>query len=494
MDPARQLIPRITLSAGAGSCLVRCTAEQYRQLEQVLYRRYPHDEWGTFFRFGYRKTSWGMLVCLVDLISPTRGDFDDHSPLVEFSAGYINRALNTFDDCEFGVGFIHSHPEDCAPNPSLADDDMDAYFASEFERFSGGRPYISLIASRDESGHRRFSGRCFHKGEWLPVNNWLTCGKGILHRRADFRMVPRSQADSVTLERVRQLLGDHVGTRLENAIIGIVGCSGIGSPAAHVLTRAGVGGFVLVDQGKFKASNHERNHASRASDLEKTDLTKVDLLQRLILDIRPTTRVTCITGDVLDFHAIDELVRCDLILGCTDSYYARAALGDIATHYQVPVLDLAVQMGCRDGMLTDQVAEIARYLPGLPCPWCRNRVNAAQIRSETATDHERVHAESAAKAAIERGEDGAQYWIGQRKQELTVGYMTTTVAALGSGYALNWLLGTCPMPHDRFQLDLGKSELGFVDDARESLNDCSCVRCVGFADQGSADFTVSRRS
>jgi molybdopterin/thiamine biosynthesis adenylyltransferase len=491
MDSPRKLTPRIQLSVDAGYGLVRCTADQYRQLERLIYRRYPNDEWGAFFRFGYRKTGWGMLMCLVDFLPPARGDFDDRSPLVEFSPGYINRALNAFDGCEFGIGFIHSHPQGCAPSPSRADDDMDAYFATEFERFSGGRPYVSLIASRDESGQRSFSGRCFHKGEWLPVNNWLTCDKEVLQRHSDFRVATQSRPKAVTLDRICQLLGNHVGARLGNAVVGIVGCSGIGSPAAHVMARAGVGEFVLVDKGLFKPSNHERNHASRASDLGTTDLAKVELLQRFIREIRPDSQVTCISSDVLDKRAVDELARCDLILGCTDSYYARAALGDFAIHYQVPVIDLAVQMGSRDGVLTDQVGEVARYLPGLPCPWCRNRVNAAAIRAETASDEDRAQAERGAKAAKERGEDGAQYWIGQNKQELTVGYMTTAVAAMGAGYALNWLLGTGPMPHDRFQFDLGKTGLGFVDDVRESATDCSCVRCSGFADQGRADFTVS---
>lgn len=185
------------------------------------------------------------------------------------------------------------------------------------------------------------------------------------------------------------------------------------------------------------------------------------------------------------------VIRCDLVLGCTDSYYARTALGDIATHFALPVLYLAVQMGATDGILTTQVGEIARYFPGQPCPWCRNRVTAEAIRVEMASEEERKRAADAARAAVERGEDGAQYWIGQRHQELTVGYMTTLVAAMGVGYTHNWLTGASQMPHDRFQFDLGRPNLGFVEDSKESQPDCACRRCIGFADQGRADFTVS---
>lgn len=494
MGAKSQLISLDHLAADKGQCSVRTTAEQQRKLERLLYRRYPREEWGTFFRFGYRSTSWGLVTCFVDLLPPEQGDFDPKSPLVEFSPSYINRALNTFDAGDFGIGFIHSHPQGCMPSPSRSDDDMDSYFASEFEKFSNGRPFVSLIASRDANHRRTFSGRCFHRGQWLPVTDWLTCGSDALRRERSL-LAPSAPTDELTeLERVTQLLGEATAPRLRNAIVAIVGCSGLGTPAGHVLARSGISEFVLVDVGFFKKSNHERNHASRASDLNHSDLPKVELLKRLIQEIRPSTKVTCLQADVLDDEVLDQLVRCDLILSCTDSYYARAALGDIATHFSVPVLDLAVQMGSQDGALTVQTGEVARYMPGLPCPWCRNRVNAVQIRAETASHEERTQARVAAQQAIDRGEDGAPYWIGDHPQELTVGYMTSVVGALGAGYAHNWITGAATMPHNRMQFDIGKTGFAFVDDdERQPIADCSCTKCVGFADQGRAYFTVSRK-
>jgi len=493
MDTSRPKLKRqISLAADAGNCLVRSTADQRRQLERLLYRRYPEAEWGTFFRFGYRITPWGIMISMVDLLTPGRADLDERSLVVEFATGYISRAMRSFDRHLFGVGVIHSHPEGCTPRPSPADDDMDGYYAAEFEKFSGGRPYASLIVSRDAAGRRRFSGRCFHRGNWMPISTWLTCGIDVLGRDQDFRAVQKPISHDSSNDRVRQLLGDAADGRLRNAVIGIVGCSGLGTPAGHVLARARIGEFVLVDKGIFKASNHERNHASRAGDLVEPSQPKVELLKRLIHEINPETAVTTVMADVLDDRAVDQLVRCDLIMGCTDSFYARAALGDLAIHYQVPVLDLAVQMGVRDGRLFEQVGEFARYLPGLPCPWCRKRVTTAAIRAETAPIEERVRAERGVAAARERGEDGAQYWIGQNRQELTIGYMTTAVGAVGAGYAQNWLTGLAPLPHDRFQFDLGLKELGVVADARKAERNCSCQRCIGFADQGSADRTVSR--
>ena len=172
----------------------------------------------------------------------------------------------------------------------------------------------------------------------------------------------------------------------------------------------------------------------------------------------------------------------------------RAALGDIATHYLVPVLDLAVQMRAENGILREQIGEIARYAPGLPCPWCRGRVSVEAIRYETSTEAERQFRADAAAAAEQRGVDGAQYWGGAPPPELTVGYLTTTIGAMGAGYAQNLLLGSAKLPHDRFQFDLGFSSLGVVADNRPPYPDCACQRSIGRSDQARADRSVSRPS
>lgn len=188
------------------------------------------------------------------------------------------------------------------------------------------------------------------------------------------------------------------------------------------------------------------------------------------------------------------MLRCDLILGCTDSNYARAALGDIASHYLVPVLDLGVQMRAENGVLREQVGEIARYGPGLPCPWCRGRVNVEGIRYETATEAERRFQAEAADEAELRGVDGAQYWGGAPPPEFTVGFLTTTVGAMGAGYAQNLLLGSAKLPHDRFQFDLGLFSLGVVSDERTPREGCSCRKTKGRSDQARADRSISRPS
>ena len=322
---------------------------------------------------------------------------------------------------------------------------------------------------------------------------WLTVGKELEREVSEVggrTKTKESHGLNETSARLRELVGERIA-QLPNARVGIVGCSGTGSPAGHVLVRAGVRRFVLVEPKRFTASNLERMHGSTWRDV-KTKPPKVEILQRLILEINPEAEIKTIQGNVLDENVLDRLLLCDLVLCCTDSQHSRAALGDFANHYLLPCLDVAVLMRAKDGKLTEQVGEIGRYTPDEPCPWCLGRINQQVLAYELMTDAEREQRAQAAGEAIKRGVDGAQYWGDKPPQELTVGYMTTAIGAMQAGYAEGWILGTSPMPHQRFQFDLGMPLLGVVPVEKFRKPECSCNWTKGHADQARAERSVTK--
>jgi hypothetical protein len=476
-------------------CLFRITGRDRKQLEDLLFKRYPAREWGTFFRFGYRVTEWGLHVTFVELFPPRGSDLDERSWIVEFSASYILRAQLSTEQDALGVGVIHSHPQGFETSASSLDMDMDGYFAAEFATYGDGRPYVSLRLGGRKDGQIRFSGEAWLNGEKIPVTEFLTVDaqpERLYSESTPERNFHRLDSGE-SLDRVRQLLGDRNVSRLPLSCVGIVGCSGLGSPAAHVLARGGVGRFVLVDPKCFSRSNHERCHASSFDDLGKGD-PKVELVQRMIRKINPSAEVTMIQGNALDEIVLDELLRCDLLLGCTDSQYSRATLSDFATHYLLPCIDAAVLMRATKGILTEQVAEFARYSPEEPCAWCLGRINQKALWYELMSEEERTQRRIAARAATDRGVDGEQYWGGEPPMELTVGYMTSTVGSMQAGFAQGMITGSFCMPHQRFQFDLGMPSLGVVPADKEPNPDCSCRRTKGWSDQARADRSVSRPS
>ena len=474
------------------TCLFRITAGDRQKLKKLLFRRYPHREWGSFFRFGYRIMPWGVHLSFVDAMEPRPGDLKRSSGIVEFSARYILRAQLALADTELGIGVIHSHPQGCSTFASWSDNDMDKYFASEFASYGAGRPYVSLRIAQDSGGAFTFSGEAWLNGKQMPVTELFTVGTELQREAAECRASRdgcfRSAADENTA-RLTELIGQRAG-RLKNSTVAVIGCGGLGSPAVHVLVRAGVRRFVLVDPESFAASNRERLHGSTWHDLDAKPL-KVEILRRLILDIEPTAEVTTICGNVLDETVLDELLRCDLVLGCTDSQHSRAALGDLANHYLLPCIDAAVLMRAKNGKLTEQVGELARYSADKPCPWCLGRIDQKALAYELMTEEEREQRARAAAEAVQRGVDGAQYWGDKPPRELTVGYMTSTVGSIQAGYAEGWITGAGAMPHQRFQFDLGMPLLGVVPVEKSRKLECSCNRTKGWADQARAERSVT---
>lgn len=393
---------------------------------------------------------------------------------------------------------IHSHPEGSGTLPSSLDDDMDSYYSKHFEDYAPGRPYCSLIFSRSADESFRFTGRVHVDGQWLPVNELLTIGDALGRESAQNRFLSDNlvgsafySGQSVTA-RLETLLGNESGGRLRGATVAIIGCSGTGSPAIEVLVRAGVGRFVLVDPQRFAESNLERLHGSTCDDGRAQERPyKVAIMSRMIREINPRAKVIAIVGNLLDELVLDELLRADLILGCTDTQHSRAALGDFAAHYLVPSIDVGVVFEGANGNVHAQVSQFTQFRPDQPCGFCDGMIDSNALAVELMTDEEKKSRRRAAREANAVGVDGAQYWRGDTPQLITVGYLTSTAGSMAAGYAIGWLTGKFSMPHSRFQFDVGAPEFGFVDVERKRVASCSCGLTRGFADQARADRSVS---
>ena len=494
----RQILTRLE----HGQCVLRITQECRASLEAMLYRRYPEREWGSFFRFGWRRTPWGLALSFVDGLWPEARDLNRAVGIVEIRSQYTLRAVDALQAGSLGIGVIHSHPQGADTFPSSLDDDMDGYYGELFGDYAPGRPYASVIFSRAQDGEFRFTGRVFFDGKWLPVQELLTCGEGEIKREgcqedqhwSDRVQVGAKDAEAgKTTARLRSFLSDEAGERLRRSTVAIVGCSGTGSPAVETLARGGVGRFVLVDYQRIAASNLERVHGSTWQDVQEgTPPYKVEIMARMIREINPVAQIEAIVGNILDDEVLDAVLRADIILNCTDTQHSRAALGDLATHYLLPSLDIGVLLEGTNGRVRAQVGQFTWFKPGLPCAFCGQMVDYATLAHELMSEEEKVQRRHAAQEAQERGVDPNQYWRGKPPQLLTVGYMTSTLGSLGAGYVIGALTGKFRVPHTRFQFDINAPFFGVVDVERQPEKSCSCRTQFGFADQARADRSVSR--
>lgn len=484
------LSKEIQLSTDGRYSILRVRGDDLASLNRNMFSRYPDREWGTFFRFGWRRTSWGVHLTFVDGMWPGPGDMGRQTGLAEFRDLYSSRAFRTASNSGgLGIGVAHSHPSGSSTRPSPLDADMDLYYAREFSSFTNGVPYCSMIFQQSDERGYTISGRVYDRGDWLPVNDVIVVGATLRRIRSELVNQSANVLDTTmaygesTNARLQGLLGQASGERLNSSVVGVVGCSGTGSPAIELLARAGIGGLVLVDPDKLSPSNLERVHGSRQAHLESEQRPlKVDVMREMVGEINPNTKITALAGNVLHDNVLDELLRCDLLLGCMDSYHGRAALSEIAHHYLLPSIDVGVSMSGADGTVTSQLADYAFYSPDLPCAYCRGRIDSRGIAFELMPETERALRKTAADEAAARGIDPDQYWGYSERQIHTVGYLTTLAGALSVGYAIGWLTGSSSAPFQDFQIDPSKPRFGCVQGSIESNPDCSCHHHIGWAD------------
>lgn len=466
---------------------VRIPAGVWAALEPLLTRRYPRKEWATFFRFGWRVVGDHLLISLAALEPPGDGDLDETISIVGIQEPYTVRTVMQAERQPLALGVIHSHPQAYGTVASPTDDDMDSYFAEYMASFLPRRPYASLIFAKDKNGRREFSGRIWFEGKRYTVEKTVVVGDTVeSHDRGpEARNTIAFEGSAPTVA----AYGEEAALKLQAATVAIVGVGGTGSAVAHLLTRAGVGRLVLIDHDLFESRNLERLHGSKQEHVSSRP-RKVDLVSKMCLEINPALKVIAIEGNCLRRLAMDWLLRSDLVLGCTDTMHSRVALSEIAYRYLVPVIDTAVQLDGKDGVVTAEVMQFTRYHPGAPCIYCRGLVDSAQLAFELMPEGEREERKRAADAARRRGEKADMYWK-EQAQLLTVGHLTTAAAGIAAAYTVGLITGRFKPPATFYQCDILADGLGYGPVEIEPRPGCACSEVVGFADQGSHRAVIS---
>ena len=131
------------------------------------------------------------------------------------------------------------------------------------------------------------------------------------------------------LQRGELLLGEEKQAKLKNAHILVVGLGGVGSWAAEMLCRAGVGAFTLVDADTIDSTNINRQMPALHSTVGRPKCEVVAERMRQInpeaklvvkqIFIEPGNIAPLLDGEAFDFvvDAIDTIeLKCALIRGC----------------------------------------------------------------------------------------------------------------------------------------------------------------------------------
>jgi hypothetical protein len=175
----------------------------------------------------------------------------------------------------------------------------------------------------------------------------------------------RDKADTPGLpeytRRTAQTFGQSTTESLSHLSIGVVGCSGTGSPLVEMLTRLGVGELVLVDPDRVEEKNLNRIYNATIDDA-RAGRYKVDVLADAIKRMGLGTKVTPIARFISDADVVRQVAFCDVVFGCMDSIEGRNILNRICVFYSIPYFDLGVRLIADGSGGVNQVCGTVNYL------------------------------------------------------------------------------------------------------------------------------------
>ncbi|TLZ52091.1 MAG: HesA/MoeB/ThiF family protein [Methanobacteriota archaeon] len=121
--------------------------------------------------------------------------------------------------------------------------------------------------------------------------------------------------------------------------VAIVGVGGLGALAAEILARAGVGRLALFDYDTVEEANLNRL-VYRTSQIGQP---KVKALAAHLGDANPDAEVVSYPHDVTTGRGyvglMGELDKCDLVLGCVDTFGVRLFLNGKCVAAKIPLID-----------------------------------------------------------------------------------------------------------------------------------------------------------
>ncbi len=146
---------------------------------------------------------------------------------------------------------------------------------------------------------------------------------------------------SVSDRHLRQIglstIGAHGQEALRGSTVLIAGCGALGTVAAEILGRAGVGTLVVVDRDLVEYSNLSRQLLFATQDARRST-PKAEAARTRLGRIDPDIRVRAFVEDISSATVESLIEGVDLIVDGLDNFETRYLLNDVAIKHGLPYL------------------------------------------------------------------------------------------------------------------------------------------------------------
>jgi molybdopterin-synthase adenylyltransferase len=161
-------------------------------------------------------------------------------------------------------------------------------------------------------------------------SNWRNEGQPIA-----LLLMNNTQREKYSRQILFREIGEAGQQRLLEASAAIVGCGALGTVAANLLARAGVGRLRIIDRDFVEASNLQRQTLFEERDARDA-LPKAVAAERRLRAINSEIAVEGFVADLTPKNALELLGGFPLIVDGTDNFETRLLLNDAAIAMNVP--------------------------------------------------------------------------------------------------------------------------------------------------------------
>lgn len=144
-----------------------------------------------------------------------------------------------------------------------------------------------------------------------------------------------SRADRYARQQQFAPIGKDGHDRIAASAVAIVGCGALGSVAAEILARAGVGRLRLIDRDIVQWSNLQRQSLFTESDAQSA-VAKSGAVERHLSNINSEITVESIVCDLVPSNFASVLGEVDLVIDAVDNFLLRFLLNDWSLQTQTP--------------------------------------------------------------------------------------------------------------------------------------------------------------
>lgn len=275
--------------------------------------------------------------------------------------------------------WVHSHPGNHAvPRPSRHDAHVNKQLEPLFAERTETDQYGYLVVSH-ANGMLTFTGAISGPREG-PIMRISTAGD----RWSFLNGYDRPGAtDNALFDRNIRAFGDGIQATISDLTVAIVGTGGTGSAVAEQLTRLGVRSFTLIDPDELSDSNTTRVYGSTPADVGRP---KVDVVGDHLKRIAQGVSTRHIRGAITSENVARELLRADVVFGCTDDNAGRLRLSRLPYFYLTPVIDCGIQIHSDShDIISGIYGRVTTVYPSAACLMCRDRIDVpladAEMRS-----------------------------------------------------------------------------------------------------------------